>query len=79
MIEWCNYNSGFVSAVLALSGLIISVVAIFVSISTARIPYKKKVVLSVSTELKYDERGGTHCSHIAVIFNAGYPKFSRNL
>ena len=36
IIEWCNSNSGFVSAVLSVVGIVISVIAIVVSIRTAR-------------------------------------------
>ncbi len=42
IIEWCNSNSGFIQSILAALTVIISMIAIFVSIMTARIPYKKK-------------------------------------
>lgn len=42
VIEWCNNNSGFVSAVLSVVGIMISVIAVVISIHTARIPYVKK-------------------------------------
>ena len=44
-VQWCNDNNGFLSAVLSFIGLFVSVTAIFVSIQTARLPYKKKVIL----------------------------------
>lgn len=44
-ILWCNSNNGFVSAILSLIGLVLSVTAIVVSIRTARLPYKKKLLL----------------------------------
>ena len=44
-IQWCNNNNGFISAVLSLVGLVLSVTAIVVSIRTARLPYKKKLLL----------------------------------
>ena len=44
-IQWCNDNNGFLTAVLSLIGLILSVTAIVVSIRTARLPYKKKLLL----------------------------------
>lgn len=46
IIIWCNENQGFVSAILSAIGLLFSCIAIFVSINTARLPYKKKVRLS---------------------------------
>ena len=46
IIEWCNINSGFIQAILALLTLIVSIIAIAVSIKTANLPYKKKMVLT---------------------------------
>lgn len=47
-ILWCNSNSGFLTAILSLLTLFTSVIAIAVSIKTARLPYKKKGILSSS-------------------------------
>lgn len=44
-IQWCDDNNGFLTAILSLIGLILSVTAIVVSICTARLPYKKRIVL----------------------------------
>lgn len=49
IFRWCNNNDGFTSAVLSVIGIGLSVIAIWVSISTARLPYKKKVILSSNT------------------------------
>ncbi len=46
IIEWCNLNSGFIQSVLAILTLITSIIAIVVSIRTANLPYKKKIVLT---------------------------------
>ncbi len=43
IVSWCNANSGFVSAVLSLFSLITSIMTIFISVSVARLPYKKKL------------------------------------
>ncbi len=48
IIQWCNDNNGFLTAILSLIGLILSVTAIVVSIRTARLPYKKKLLLGSS-------------------------------
>ena len=48
MIEWCNNNQGFISAILTLVALFLSSIAIYVSIRTARLPYKKKLLLQSS-------------------------------
>ena len=54
-IQWCNENNGFLSAILSLVGLMLSVIAIVVSIRTAKMPYKKKLLLgsflSIGTSL----------------------------
>ena len=44
-IEWCNQNNGFISAILSIIGLLLSIIAIVISIHTARLPYKKKLLL----------------------------------
>jgi hypothetical protein len=45
IIQWCNENNGFLTAILSLIGLVLSVTAIVVSVRTARLPYKKKLML----------------------------------
>ena len=45
IIYWCNNNTGFATILLSTLTLIVSIVAIFVSINTARLPYKKKILL----------------------------------
>lgn len=47
-IQWCNENTGFLTAILSVIGLVLSSVAIVVSITTARLPYKKRILLSSS-------------------------------
>ena len=47
-IHWCNDNNGFLTAILSIIGLFLSVIAIVVSIRTARLPYKKKLLLGSS-------------------------------
>lgn len=50
-IEWSNSNQGFVSAILALTSIILSVVAIFVSIRVAKLPFRKKIAIAFYTNL----------------------------
>ncbi|HEK4699037.1 TPA: hypothetical protein SOK87_002232 [Clostridioides difficile] len=45
IIKWCNENTGFATIILSVLTLIVSIIAIFVSISTARLPYKKKLLV----------------------------------
>lgn len=63
-IQWCNDNNGFLTAVLSLIGLILSVTAIVVSIRTARLPYKKKLLLRMSPVLGFS---GTENSEIRML------------
>lgn len=44
-VEWCNENQGFLSLLLTIFTALISVIAIVISILTARLPYKKKLKL----------------------------------
>lgn len=48
IIKWCNENQGFISALLASLSLISSIIAICISISVAKLPYKKKLLISRS-------------------------------
>lgn len=43
IIEWCNDNQGFISAVLSVLTIIISVIAIYYSNKVGKIPYRKKM------------------------------------
>ena len=46
MIEWCNQNEGFLTALLTFVGIILNFSAVIIAIKTARLPYKKKLLLS---------------------------------
>ena len=58
IIQWCNTNAGFVSGILALFSIILSVVAICVSIIVAKLPFKKKVAVGFFTNLGLGEYNG---------------------
>lgn len=45
-IEWCNNNQGFITAIFSLLSLLVSTIAIVISILTSRLPYKKAVRVS---------------------------------
>ena len=51
IIQWCNDNNGFLTAILSAVGLFLSTIAIVVSIKTARLPFKKKIVISTTTNI----------------------------
>lgn len=44
-IEWCNSNMGFASLLLSALTLSVSLLAIVVSVHTAKLPYKKKLLV----------------------------------
>lgn len=46
IIKWCNDNNGFLTGILSLLTLFVSVIAVVVSIRTARLPYMKRLILS---------------------------------
>ena len=52
IITWCNDNNGFLTAILSVVGLALSIIAIIVSIRTARLPYKKKLILGSSLSVQ---------------------------
>lgn len=57
-IQWCNDDNGFLTAILSLIGLILSATAIVVSIRTARLPYKKRIMLSTTPAIDIGASAG---------------------
>lgn len=57
LVSWCNSNQGFLTAIFSAASLLISTVAIFISIQTARMPFKKKIRISGGTYITIDEVG----------------------
>lgn len=53
VIQWCNQNNGFLTGGLSFLTLLVSVIAIIVSIKTARLPYIKKIKLSSSVNFLF--------------------------
>lgn len=64
IIRWCNENNGFLTAILSLIGLVLSVTAIVVSIRTARLPYKKKLMLGSYTKLQLKYLKGSNSAFV---------------
>ena len=58
IIQWCNTNVGFVSGILALFSIVLSLVAIYVSIVVAKLPFKKKITVGFFTNLGLGEYAG---------------------
>ncbi|HJH93688.1 MAG TPA: hypothetical protein OIM05_12065 [Oscillospiraceae bacterium] len=67
IINWCNNNEGFTNIFLSVVGTILSVIAIIVSIKTARLPYKRKIKITVGTNLQFAVGFSKVCSSVAGI------------
>lgn len=67
LIIWCNDNQGFLNFVLSVSSIIISVIAIIVSVRATKAPYKYKISLNIA----YFRDGGAPSFDISVI-NYGF-------
>lgn len=56
-VNWCNTNVGFVSLVLSFLTLAVSIIAVIVSVHTARLPYKKKILVTTGNYISTTECG----------------------
>ena len=56
-INWCNNNVGIISIILSALTLFVSMIALVVSIRTARLPYKKKVRVSTGSYISAEDIG----------------------
>lgn len=54
-VKWCNCNEGFISAVLSVLTLVISIIAIWISVRLAYIPYKKRIFINPVFDIKENE------------------------
>lgn len=73
IVNWCNENNGFITAILSTIGLLLSVTAIVVSIRTARLPYKKKLKLTSSVDVAFSKNtitGEVIGSIVGIMVNA---------
>lgn len=70
IIDWCNANNGFLTGVLSIVGLLLSTIAIVISIHTARLPYKRKIKLGASTLIGVAMGGGSRTSPAVIGFVA---------
>ena len=67
IIEWCNINNGFLTGILSLLTLMVSIIAIVVSIRTSKLPYKKKLKLSSSLDIAFFQNPSTGDSGSQII------------
>lgn len=54
-IEWSNANNGFSTLVISIIALFISIVSLIVSFYTAKLPYKKKLLLTYGTAIDINQ------------------------
>ena len=45
-VNWCNEDTEFLTGILSLLTLIVSIIAVVISIHTARLPFMKRLILS---------------------------------
>lgn len=74
VIQWCNDNVRFAIIVLSSLTLLVSVIAIIVSVRTARLPYKKMLKTETGSYLTTDDESGVHVTAI----NCGNINFTIN-
>ena len=63
IVQWCNENEGFCLALCALLSLVVSVIAVVVSLVAFRKPYTKE--LSFNLWLGFDSNGH-YIAHVAL-------------
>lgn len=65
VVQWCNENVGFATIVLSALTLMVSIVAIVVSIKTAQLPYKKLLKIETGSCFTIDgEKKGLYVTAI---------------
>ena len=57
IVIWCNENTGFATILLSALTLIVSIIAVIVSINTARLPYKKRLLIESGSFISSDSIG----------------------
>ncbi len=58
VIQWCNENVGFATIVLSGLTLLVSIIAVIVSLRTARLPYKKLLTIEAGSYFSTDGDSG---------------------
>lgn len=64
IIQWCNENVGFATIVLSVLTLLVSIIAVIVSIRTARLPYKKSIKIEAGSYINIKGESGLHVTAI---------------
>lgn len=64
VVQWCNENVGFATIVLSALTLMVSIVAIVVSIKTAQLPYKKLLKIETGSRFTIDGEIGLYVTAI---------------
>ena len=72
IVEWCNENVGFATVILSVLTLLVSIIAIVVSIRTARLPFKKAIRIEAGSYFTTDNETGLQVT----VINCGNMDFS---
>ena len=64
VIKWCNENVGFATIVLSVLTLLVSIIAIIVSVRTANLPFKKLLKIEVGSYISTEGDTGLHVTAI---------------
>lgn len=64
VIQWCNENVGFATIVLSGLTLLVSIIAVIVSLRTARLPYKKLLKIEAGSYFTTDGDSGLHVTAV---------------
>lgn len=72
IIEWCNENQGFMTAIMSICSLIVSITAVVISVVVASIPYRKKVAICSFNDCDFDDNGDVKTYRVSIfITNIG--------
>ena len=64
IIQWCNENVGFATIVLSALTLLVSIIAVVVSIRTARLPFKKLIKIECASHFSTNGLSGLYVTAI---------------
>jgi hypothetical protein len=73
IIDWCNCNQGFLSALLSILTILISGFTIFLSWKIGKMPFRNAISVTVSTGGKDD--GGYYRLHIVIVNIGNIPMY----
>jgi hypothetical protein len=76
LIGWCNDNAGFIAALQTIATILLSIIAVGVSIYFSRLQYKKE--LKIYSGLDYDSEG-RYSLELYLVNTGNVPLFIKNI